>query len=76
MNKIMKTNEHPLERTARVALGIGLLAFFFANPGAWWAVIGVVPLVTGMTGNCPVYGLFGISTCSTPDRGSRRTSRS
>ncbi|NCF15609.1 MAG: DUF2892 domain-containing protein, partial [Gammaproteobacteria bacterium] len=22
------------------------------------------PLITGLVGNCPVYSLFGISTCS------------
>ena len=26
-------------------------------------VVGLVPIVTAMAGNCPVYSLFGINTC-------------
>ena len=35
----------------------------FVGPQTPWGWIGVVPLVTGLLGNCPVYSLLGISTC-------------
>lgn len=41
-----------------------LLSLVFVGPQTNWGWIGVVPLVTGIIGNCPVYSLFGISTCS------------
>jgi hypothetical protein len=28
-----------------------------------WAWIGLVPLLTGLAGTCPLYSIFGISTC-------------
>jgi hypothetical protein len=28
-----------------------------------WAFIGAVPLLTGLSGRCPAYSLFGFSTC-------------
>ena len=30
-----------------------------------WALIGLVPLGTGLMGWCPPYAIFGISSCST-----------
>jgi hypothetical protein len=62
-------NEHPVERVARVAIGLAVLSLAFVGPQTAWAYLGVVPLVTGLLGSCPAYTLFGISTCSyTPSR--------
>ena len=30
---------------------------------AAWGYIGVIPLVTGLIGTCPLYRLLGFSTC-------------
>ena len=38
---------------------MGLAGFGITGPWAW---IGIVPLLTGMIGNCPAYSLLGIST--------------
>jgi hypothetical protein len=38
---------------------MGLAGFGIAGPWAW---IGIIPLLTGMLGNCPVYTLLGINT--------------
>jgi hypothetical protein len=65
MSTFFSLNEHPVERVARVLLGLGLIGFSFAGPLAPWGYIGVVPLLTGLTGNCPIYSVFGISTCPT-----------
>lgn len=56
-------NEGKVDRTLRVILGAGLLALVFVGPQTPWGWIGVVPLATGLLGNCPVYSLFGINTC-------------
>lgn len=56
-------NEHAIERVIRVALGVGLLSLAFVGPRSAWGYLGVVPLATGLLGSCPLYTLFGISTC-------------
>jgi hypothetical protein len=63
---MFKTNEGTLDRVLRVVVGVALLALFFAFPDAgwhWFALIGLVPLITGLVGTCPLYMLFGMSTC-------------
>ena len=61
----MKANVGALDRSARIAVGIVLLAavVFIDSPLRWWGLIGVVPLLTGALGYCPLYGLFGFDTC-------------
>ena len=63
MDKLLPKNEHTLERAFRVVLGLGLLALVFVGPQTYWGLIGIVPLATGLIGSCPLYTLFGISTC-------------
>ena len=62
-SKLLPTNEHPIERGARVALGFGLIAIAFVGPKTPWGFLGVVPLATGLLGSCPLYTVFGFSTC-------------
>lgn len=59
----MKTNEGKLDRILRVALGLGLLSLVFFGPQTLWGLIGIVPLMTGAIGFCPLYKVFGLSTC-------------
>jgi hypothetical protein len=56
-------SEHKVERGIRIALGLGALAVVFVGPQTAWGWLGVVPLATGLLGSCPLYTLFGISTC-------------
>lgn len=58
----MKTNVGSLDRTARIIIGLLILAagFYFQN---WFGLIGIVPLGTALLGWCPAYLPFGISTC-------------
>lgn len=65
--KLLVRNEHPLERVVRVAVGIGALALVFVGPETKWGLVGLVPLATGLLGSCPLYTLFGISTCKVGD---------
>jgi hypothetical protein len=56
-------NEGTVDRVLRVVGGAALVSLVFVGPETPWGWIGVVPLVTGLLGNCPVYSLLGISTC-------------
>jgi hypothetical protein len=58
----MTRNVAILERAARVVLGGGLLALTFVGPRTYWGLLGLVLIVTGLIGFCPIYRLFGIST--------------
>lgn len=60
----MKTNIHPVERTARVVVGLAVASLAFWGPANKWFLLGLVPVATGLVGWCPPYALFGISTCS------------
>jgi hypothetical protein len=56
-------NEHPIERAVRAVLGILLLSLVFVGPQTAWGWLGIIPLVTAVTGFCPLYSLLGINTC-------------
>ncbi len=59
----MKQNIHNIERIIRVLLGIIILSLVFIGPKSWWGLIGILPILTGLSGWCPPYQLLGISTC-------------
>lgn len=71
MSRLFPLNEHPLERVVRVGLGLAILSLAFVGPQTAWAYLGAVPVVTGFLGSCPVYTLFGVSTC--PHNARRKT---
>lgn len=60
---MFKTNEGTLDRVLRVTVGLGLLAIAFVGPKTPWGYLGIVPLATGLLGNCPVYSILGVNTC-------------
>jgi hypothetical protein len=62
MERGMTTNVGKTERIIRVVLGLGILSLAFVGPKSPWAYLGLVPLVTGLTGWCLPYALLGIST--------------
>ena len=62
-SKLLPRNEHAVERAVRIALGLGLLSLTVVGPQTLWGLVGVVPLATGLLGSCPLYTLFGFSTC-------------
>ena len=59
----MPTNEGNLDRALRVIAGAGILSLAFIGPQTAWGYVGVVPLITGLVGYCPLYSLLGLSTC-------------
>lgn len=60
-------NENTTDRILRAGLGILLLVAFFAMPdaGLRWVLLvgGLIGLGTAAVGFCPLYRIFGISTC-------------
>lgn len=64
---MFKTNEGTVDRALRVIVGVALLVWFFMDQGTgalhYAKLIGIVPIVTGLIGWCPLYSILGISTC-------------
>jgi len=60
----MNQNEGTIDRVIRVVLGLGLLSLTIIGPHTWFGLIGIVPLLTGAVGFCPLYGVLGLRTCS------------
>lgn len=61
----MKQNVGTVDRVVRVVIGLGLLSLLFILEGnaRWWGLVGLVPLLTSLTGWCPAYTLAGFQTC-------------
>ena len=61
--KLLPRNEHTFDRTLRIVVGLLVLSLAFVGPKTGWAYLGAIPLLTGLLGSCPLYTLFGVSTC-------------
>ncbi|KAA6185801.1 DUF2892 domain-containing protein [Thiohalocapsa marina] len=62
----MKQNVGGIDRWLRIALGLVLVVWgLWAQ--TWWGAIGLVPLLTGAIGWCPLYLPLGLSTCKSDD---------
>jgi hypothetical protein len=61
----MKRNIGMIDRTVRVIVGLAILAalIYVEGPLRWLGLIGLVPLVTGLLGSCPLYTWFGFASC-------------
>ena len=68
MAGLLVVNEHPVERALRVLVGLGLLSLVFFGPKTAWGYVGLLPVVTGLSGMCPLYSIFGFSTCRVSSR--------
>ena len=61
----MPHNVGSVDRTVRVIVGLLLLSMLFIDGNArWFGLIGLIPLLTGSVGTCPVYSVFGINSQS------------
>lgn len=67
-SKNMLTNASSVDRALRVVLGIVLLSLVVIGPKTNWGLLGLVPLLTGLVGFCPLYRLLGINTCRVQSR--------
>lgn len=64
----MKKNEGNIDRIIRVIGGVALAALGFGGViggvfGTVAGIVGIVLILTGAIGFCPLYALFGFSTC-------------
>jgi hypothetical protein len=62
LDKILPRNVGTTDRVLRVLFGLVLLSLVFFGPQTAWGWLGLVPLLTGLFGTCPIYALLGIST--------------
>mgnify|MGYP001810115198 CR=1 FL=1 len=60
---MFKTNVGGLDRIALIVIGLVLLSLVFVGPQSLWGLVGLVPLLTGLFGTCPLYTLIGLNTC-------------
>ncbi len=63
----MNKNVGGLDRKVRIIAGLVILSLFFVLDDTYrlWALVGLVPLLTGFIGWCPAYLPFGTSSCKT-----------
>lgn len=67
-DRLLPRNESTLDRGVRVVLGLGLLATTVVGPQSMLGLVGLVPLITGLLGSCPIYTMLGVGTCPLPPR--------
>ena len=63
----MITNVGGLDRILRFFVGLAILSVVVWYPGdaRWFGLLGLIPLGTALFRVCPIYSLFGISSCPT-----------
>ena len=59
----MKLNVGGLDRSLRIVAGLVLIGLAATGTVGAWGWIGLVPLLTGAVGSCPVYPVLGLNTC-------------
>ena len=64
----MKVNEGSIDRSLRVIAGLVLIGLAATGTVGLWGYVGVIPLVTGLVGMCPLYSLLGINSCPVAKR--------
>ncbi|MDQ6975696.1 MAG: DUF2892 domain-containing protein [Mariprofundaceae bacterium] len=66
---MLQKNVGTLDGALRILIGMSLI---FAALADWfypWGWVGIVLVVTALTGNCMLYSILGIKTCSTCKKG-------
>jgi hypothetical protein len=59
----MGCNVGKLDKALRIIVGIFLiLAGLRLN--TWFGAVGIIPIITALFSKCPMYTVFGVSTCS------------
>lgn len=62
----MTVNIGSFDRIIRLVIGVALLYFaLFAQPNGynWIGWVGIIPILTALIGNCPLYSILGVNTC-------------
>lgn len=58
----MNKNEGTIDRILRIIVGFALLSIVVVGPQTPWGYVGLIPLITGLIGYCPLYSILGICT--------------
>ncbi|MGK7370550.1 MAG: YgaP family membrane protein [Candidatus Halalkalibacterium sp. M3_1C_030] len=58
----MRHNAGRIDRSLRFLISLIIIAAGIYYQSLW-GIVGIIPLVSGVTGFCPLYSIFGISTC-------------
>lgn len=59
----MTKNEGKLDRVIRIIVGVAVLSQAFIGLKSPFAFFGIIFILTGLIGFCPLYKIFGLSTC-------------
>ena len=59
----MKSNVGGIDRILRIVVGLVLIGLAVTGHIGAWGWIGIVPVITGALGTCPLYSMLGFSTC-------------
>lgn len=67
----MRANVGNVDKVVRIVVGTGLLLVLFVVEGSarYIGLLGLVLLGTAFFGVCPLYSIFGISTCRVEHKG-------
>jgi hypothetical protein len=63
----MLKNMGNIDRILRAIVGIILISLVFVGPQTPWGWVGLIPLVTSLSGFCPAYFPFKFSTIRKKD---------
>ena len=66
LDNILPRNLSAADRAIRVLLGLALVSLVVIGPHTAWGYLGLVLVVTGLIGRCPLYALLGVSTLHRP----------
>ena len=58
----MNKNVGSADKWVRIGIGLVILILGIIF-GSWWSIAGVILMVTGSMGRCPLYIPCGLSTC-------------
>lgn len=61
----MTFNVGGLDRALRILVGLALVVAAATGTVGIWGYAGLIPLITGLLGWCPLYAVFGLKTCRT-----------
>lgn len=59
----MSRNMGKIDRRIRLILGVAILLTVFTGPHTRWGWLGLILIATSLVGICPLYSLFGWTTC-------------
>lgn len=64
----MSINVGGVDRGLRIVAGAVLMMLAATGTIGWWGWLGLIAVITGLVRFCPLYSLFGISSCKTRGR--------